>query len=182
MCTACAHDDVMTELLAVVALVIGTSSWVVLVIGLVLSSTGALSRFVLLGSGTFMIAAFLAGFLTSAVHAEVYRFFLAPGVGFFLRVSIDIWKVLWYFISWPKIYEKRNVQYLRPTWCSCFLSFQRSFSHHTCPSWLWHLPFCEYDVTSGSPLVVLSVEERLNMTGMFPWKNHFFVTCLSSII
>ncbi len=91
---------------------------------------------------------------------------------FFLHVSIGILKVLWSFISWPKIFEKRNVQYLRPTWCSCFLSFQRSFSHHTCPSWLWHLPFREYDhyppVTAGSPLVVLSVEEGLNMTRMFP--------------
>ena len=57
---------------------------------------------------------------------------------------------------------------------------------HTCPSWLWHLPFREYDhclpVTSGSPLVVLTLEEWVNMTCMFPWIYHFFDTCLSSII
>ena len=70
----------------------------------------------LLGGGTVMIDAFLAGFLTLAACADVFRYFLATGVGFFfLRVSIGILKVLWYFISWPKIYEKRNVQYLKLT-------------------------------------------------------------------
>jgi hypothetical protein len=38
-----------------------------------------------------MIDAFVAAFLTLAALAEVFRFFLRPGVGiFFLRVSIGI--------------------------------------------------------------------------------------------
>jgi hypothetical protein len=49
----------------------------------------------LMGGDTFMIDAFLATFLTLVALAEVFRFFLAPGVGiFFLRVSIVILCVL----------------------------------------------------------------------------------------
>jgi hypothetical protein len=56
-----------------------------------MSSTGALSGFVLLGDGTFMIDAFLTAFLTLVAPAEVFRFFLATGGGiFFLRVLIGI--------------------------------------------------------------------------------------------
>ena len=71
--------------------VIGTLSWVVLGIGLVFLCTGALSGLALLGGGTFMIDDFLATSLTMAALADVFQFFLAPGVGFFfLRVSIGI--------------------------------------------------------------------------------------------
>jgi hypothetical protein len=50
--------------------VIGTLSWVVLGIGLVFSSTGALLEFALLGGGSFMLDAFLATFLTLAALVD----------------------------------------------------------------------------------------------------------------
>ena len=93
------HDD---STVAVMAGIVGTSSWVPS-IGhrtLVLSSISALSGFVLLGNGTVMIDAFLAGFLVLVACTEVVRFFLALGVPrVFLLTCID-----WHLVSFMIIY------------------------------------------------------------------------------
>ena len=51
----------------------------------------------------------------------------------------------------------------------------------TCPLWV-NANCVTSAVTSLCHLVILSVEERLHMTRMFPTKYHILATCLSSII
>jgi hypothetical protein len=159
--------------------VIGTLSWVVLGIGFASPSTGALLGFALLGGCSFMIDAFLELLGHLSELGRSCRS-LSVLLGWIFLLTCFDWHLVSFmtlFVGRKSLERKHSVSHTYMVFF--FLVTSKVIFPCTCPSWLWDLPFREYD---QSPIVVLSVEERLNMTGMFPWKNHFFVTCLSSII